>query len=833
MMASQPSRSGVLAHSPAVSAGNQLFTSINLHFHMPRATLCSSLIPRHLDSGSCRLATVSLLLVNICVGCWGCAGAPSTPLASESLRNEALATLRQGLNSDDPEEQLAAAELLLDLGYSRGIAEQLPKSSSFKLPLSAEQVTELRVLAKAIRFTPDYARCIEQLLATFRADDPTTFAQAACVLAELRVQLNEQDRNAALQAISAGGPARAVACHWLLAVQQESGPARHLDAIFALRSSSNEPARQLAAEALRHLGAFLPAQRSKLLPNITAETLPQDPAVVTELCRMLAEIGEPSDLPLLGPFLNASTPSSTSFAAASAILRIERRSNRHRVHWLDWLVIFLYAAGMIGVGFYYSRRNKSRDDYLLGGRSMSPWMVGLSLFATIISTISFLAYPGELVRYGPLVFSSAIIFPLCYILVGWWLIPALLAKSGTSGYALLEERLGLRVRLLGAAVFILLRLVWMATVIYATTTIALLPALDIDPAYTPLVCAALGLVTLGYTALGGLRAVVLTDVIQSFLLFAAAIATIALVTIHFGGVSWFPTSWPAHWAPLRWGLGLQERMTITNASIFMLAWYICTCGSDQMAIQRFKATGGTIAARHSFGTTLIAAFLVKLFLGVVGVAVMAYFLDQPHLLPDKATVITEADKLFPAFIVIGIPVGLTGLVISGMMAAAMSSLSSGISAVASVISDDFLRRFRPQQTTEHASLIEERIISAVLGAVVVALSLLIEYVPGNLFEITSRVVNTFTAPLFILFFMALFVPWATPLGAVVGLLVSLAVAIAIAFFEFLNISMMWIIPASMLTGILAGTLTSLFLPRCGTPANSEPAHGEPASAGGP
>jgi Na+/proline symporter len=250
-------------------------------------------------------------------------------------------------------------------------------------------------------------------------------------------------------------------------------------------------------------------------------------------------------------------------------------------------------------------------------------------------------------------------------------------------------------------------------------------------------------------------------------------------------------------------------MTAINVSVALLAWFICTCGSDQMAIQRYRATGGIAAARRSFGVSLIATFLVKVLLAIVGLAVMAYFIDQPQLLPDQTTVHSSPDHVFPRFIVVGIPRGLTGLVIAGMLAAAMSSLSSGISASASVISDDFVRRFRGLPADETAKLAEERWISIAVGIVAVGLSLGVDYVPGNLFEITTRAVNALVAPLFILFFMAIFVPWANSFGTIVGLIVSIVVAVAISLFEVWQISMMWIVPGSMFAGIAAGCLASL------------------------
>ncbi|MFM8290108.1 MAG: sodium:solute symporter family transporter, partial [Planctomycetia bacterium] len=123
----------------------------------------------------------------------------------------------------------------------------------------------------------------------------------------------------------------------------------------------------------------------------------------------------------------------------------------------DWLVIALYAAVMIGVGRYYSRRTETVDDYLLGGRRMSPFMIGVSLFATITSTLSYLAVPGEIVKNGPMILAQGAAFPLIWVVVGWWLIPAIMRQRDvTSGYELLERRLGRTGRLLGAGMFIVL-----------------------------------------------------------------------------------------------------------------------------------------------------------------------------------------------------------------------------------------------------------------------------------------------------------------------------------------------------------------------------------------
>src|SRR3990172_5119993 len=110
---------------------------------------------------------------------------------------------------------------------------------------------------------------------------------------------------------------------------------------------------------------------------------------------------------------------------------------------LDYAIVALYFLGMLAVGRYYAKRTRTAEDYLLGGRSMSPFMIGLSLFATLTSTLTYLAYPGEMIKHGPMIFAQLAAFPIVLVLVGWWLIPAIMRQTNvTSGYELLEARLG-------------------------------------------------------------------------------------------------------------------------------------------------------------------------------------------------------------------------------------------------------------------------------------------------------------------------------------------------------------------------------------------------------
>ncbi len=484
------------------------------------------------------------------------------------------------------------------------------------------------------------------------------------------------------------------------------------------------------------------------------------------------------------------------------------------LHPLDWIVIGLYAVGMLAVGWYYSRRTGSSEDYLLGGRRMNPFSVGLSLFATLLSTISYLALPGEMIRYGPMVLTMMLAYPLVYLLVGGFMIPLLMKQQVTSAYEILEIRLGLSIRLLGSFFFLTMRLLWMAVIIYATTDKVLVPLLGLETSATPWLCALLGSITVVYTSMGGLKAVVLTDVVQTVILLAGALLTLGIVSVQLGGVtSWWPSAWPSHWPDPQW-YDPQERITLVGMTLATFVWWVCTASSDQMAIQRYLATRDIRAARQVLATTLGANTVVNIILAAVGMALLALFQANPNLMPDGQTVLSDADQLFPQFIVVGLPVGLSGLVIAGLLAAAMSSLSSGINSSCSVIAEDFIDRFRHNRTGQSDHVRMARIISVLVGVVVVVLSSLVGAVQGNLLEIAYKVVNLLTAPLFGLFFMALFVPWAKSWATILGAAGGVAVVVSINFWRELTgsdagISFLWAMPLGFAVQIGIGAVASL------------------------
>ncbi len=508
---------------------------------------------------------------------------------------------------------------------------------------------------------------------------------------------------------------------------------------------------------------------------------------------------------------------------------------------LDWLVIAGYAGIMRAVGLFYSRRNRTSDDYVLGGRRMSPVMVGLSLFATLVSTLSYLSNPGEMIANGPMMGLQVLAHPVIFFIVGFGLIPLLMRQPVTSAYEILEVRLGLGIRRAGAAVFLLLRCGWLATILFATSRVVLIPLLGLDhnpsseagqatgaaaifggsipvSVWTAILCVGLGVIAATYTSLGGMRAVVVTDAIQSVTMIVGAILTLIVITNRMGGVTeWWPSKWPAHWEEPGWGFDPTKRAPFGIVMMSTILWYVCTNGSDQMSIQRFLSTRDAAAARRTLAVSQITDVSVSSLLGFTGIALLGFY--SVHLLemPAGKTFKTAGDRLFPMFIVREMPAGLSGLLIAALLSAALSSLSSGLNSACAVLERDFLSRKSATGEVVSSSVARMRKLTWLVTAVAVAVSMLNLLFEGNLLERCFKVINLLTAPLFVLFFLALFVRWANAAGAWVGLFSAIGTAVVVGYGAEFGLpsewcfSVVWIIPSSLLVGIVTGTVVSAII----------------------
>jgi len=213
---------------------------------------------------------------------------------------------------------------------------------------------------------------------------------------------------------------------------------------------------------------------------------------------------------------------------------------------IDWFLLGIYILATIGLGVYYSRQQTTSSEYFLGSGKMNPFFIGVSLFATLLSTITYLSSPGEAIGKGPVWACGLLMAPVIYFIVAYGLLPVYMKQRVTSAYELLEERLGVSIRLLGATMFLALRLVWMTLLIYIAGK-AMVQMMGVPHSWTIGVVFITGTVAIIYTSLGGLRTVVVTDCMQTVLMLGGALLVIGMVTYDVGGFSWFPTTWQPTW----------------------------------------------------------------------------------------------------------------------------------------------------------------------------------------------------------------------------------------------------------------------------------------------
>lgn len=458
------------------------------------------------------------------------------------------------------------------------------------------------------------------------------------------------------------------------------------------------------------------------------------------------------------------------------------------LHGLDWAMLGLYGAVCVAIGWWAARKRESTTDYFIGGGGVGAFGIGLSMFVTLFSTNSFLSNPGEIVRYGPVFLASVLVSaPLGYFMVAHLFLPVLMRVRAVSAYELLERQLGRDVRTLGAALYVLVRTVWMAVLVFFAST-ALTVIMGLPGSAIPWVTVGLSTVAVAYTTLGGLRAVMLTDKLQFFILLAGTVTAMIVVTRVAGGLDWVPTEWRPHWdtQPL-WSWDLTTRVTIVGSVIYSLTVVAGQSFADQTMFQRYMAAGGLRAARRAVAWKVAAQLLVSLLLLGTGLAVLAFYEMQPAHLPAGQTILTHPDRLFPHFIAHELPIGFAGLVVAAMFAAAMSSVDSGVNAISAVLMNDLRRRRvgvgSAAAGDDAAQQRFARWLAVGVGAAVILASLAVPHVPGNFNEIASRTTHIGLALLLGIFVVAFGIRGARPGDVAVALSWGLCAGITVGYWR--------------------------------------------------
>lgn len=433
---------------------------------------------------------------------------------------------------------------------------------------------------------------------------------------------------------------------------------------------------------------------------------------------------------------------------------------------INFSVLGLYFVGMICVGLYFSRSNHSTDDYFLAGGRIPWWAAGLSLLATQVSSIGFLAIPAKSFATNWTYFAGVLTWFVVVPIVTYIYIPFLRSLNVTTAYEYLEARFNYASRLIAGAAFSLLQ-VGRMSVVLLLPAIALAAITGMDVALCILI---MGVVATTYTVSGGLEADVWSDVIQAVLMLGGALICVMIVVME------TPGGWSEVWyqalADDKWklaDLGYDPTQAVLWVIIVgNILTRLSGLTADQTVVQRYLSTNSSNSASRALWLDVAVSIPWAIIVFSLGTALYVFYKSRPELLsPTMAT-----DAIVPLFIAQQLPPGLGGLIVAAVFAAAMSTLDSSMHSVATVYVNDVHKRFRPN-STDRSRLVLARYITAAVGCFGTGMAMIMATARDlSLWDVFLAIVGAVAGVLAGLFLLGMFTTRANGTGAVVGTIVG-------------------------------------------------------------
>ena len=372
---------------------------------------------------------------------------------------------------------------------------------------------------------------------------------------------------------------------------------------------------------------------------------------------------------------------------------------------VDNSALVIYLVVVLAFGVYAARSNKTASDYATGGGRLPAWALGLSIFGTYVSAFSFLALPGKAYDANWNAFAFSLAIPVIALLVVKWVVPYYRKLGSISAYEHFENRFGPWARIYAVACYLLIQLGRMGGILYLLA-VALKP---ITGASIPALILIASLVVIIYTFFGGMKAVVWTDVLQSIILIAGAVACAILI----------PSSLPEGTSvldePKRFSLGSLEpdlvQSTFWVVLLFGLFENLRNFAADQSYVQRYQSARDDRAAVRTVWIGALLYLPVSAIFLFIGTSLATYY----GSFPDELAPGLKGDEVFPHYISTALPVGICGLLIAAVASAAQSTVSSSLNCGATLLLNDVYRRFISPDTDEKQALFFVRVATVVLG----------------------------------------------------------------------------------------------------------------------
>jgi SSS family solute:Na+ symporter len=385
----------------------------------------------------------------------------------------------------------------------------------------------------------------------------------------------------------------------------------------------------------------------------------------------------------------------------------------------DVWILAVYLVGVAAVGVWAGRRSRTSAAFMAGGGHIPGWAVGLSIFGTYVSSISFLALPGKAFAsdWNSFVFSLTI--PMTAAIAVHWFVPFYRKRGSISSYEHLEERFGAWARTYAVACYLLLQLARMGTIMYLLA-LALAP---ITGWSLPTLIVLTGVLVIAYTLYGGIEAVIWTDVVQSIVLIGGALVSLVVLLASLdGGVREFVDVGAAHG---KFSLG-SVGSSVGTSTFWVVLLYglfinLQNFGIDQSYVQRYQTASSDGEARRAVWVGALLYLPVSAVFFLIGTALFVYYAATPSVLPTD--VAGAPDRVFPHFMVTALPAGFGGLLVASVFAAAQSTLSTSINSSATLVLSDLYERYVHPGASESRRLLVLRLTSLVVGVAGTAMAM--------------------------------------------------------------------------------------------------------------
>jgi len=488
---------------------------------------------------------------------------------------------------------------------------------------------------------------------------------------------------------------------------------------------------------------------------------------------------------------------------------------------IDWVAVGLYFAGIVGLAIKAKVAHRNSEDFFLADRSMHWGIVLLSIFATLFSTVSFVAVPGEAYQHG-LMLSLLLVSSIFFYPLAIWLFLRFFFRTHTfTAYEYLEQRYNLTTRLMGSAVYCLVRLLYLGTVFYAGAMV-FKSLVGWPPIITILV---IGIVTITYAVAGGSRAIMFSDALQGVVI-VIGIAVIMCKILKLADFDLFAIY--SHAAGNGKGYGdlvkpefyrfnLTDRFSIWLLLINAVLAPLASLSADQSVVQRLLSSKSYKEAKKSIiGNALICVPIIGM-LWIIGIGLFYYYSKSSSILPKEVT----SDNVMGYFINTQLPSPLPGIITAALLAALMSTVASTVNCIANVVHRDWAVRLDIVQLDSKNELTVCRILSACIGMLSIIIAVLMtigsENITSSVLEI-SGIWSSLWGILLVAFLFGVLVPRVSATAIIAGLLVGGAVSMYLPYALYYSvpvdkrIGFMWIGMPGLLIAALLPLIICIFRP---------------------